>query len=285
MKDIYQGISTDPGRIEIIDLQDRGFAVSKKTQSGEVTNMVEFSSHLQRCAPFVWKGQDFKVVIPEILGWDNKTEKLTLKIVEGNNLESLLHANGTERDECVDFLANFMQWMSTSGTFWKGLAPRHILIDETSKQISLLDFERPLLLKSDGYTSEEFNNLLRGLVHEEFCAFLFDSEQNTIFPNMWDNMHESNTLQLDSIHGKRVKLLLEKIFGPLEETVTEAQLNFIYKYMSAVVTPYFVDGKAFYPLVAIDKKVRGAENYANLVLTLSKIEKSEWPNYLKDETS
>ena len=187
------------------------------------------------------------------------------------------------RTQNVNFTHHFIEWMKNTGTFWRGVAPRHILINSNQKEISLLDFERPITLKQNGFNNEEYTKLLRGLVHEEFCAFLFEDEQHLIFPNFWNINVSQEDIPLNIIHGKRVKLLLEYFFGQLRETVQTEQLHFVYKFMSSIVTPFFIENKPFFPLKAIDETAREPKDYVDTILQLSKIDKSKWPTYLKYE--
>lgn len=210
---------------------------------------------------------------------------LTLELKEGENLEALLSSDKVDRNDKVNFTKQLLEWMKDTGTFWCGVAPRHIVTDQVKNEVSLLDFERPLALKKGGFSVEEFNNLLRGLVHEEFSAFLFENEQKNIFSDIYKTEFPNKLINLNSIYGRRVKLLLAHFFGPLEETIKTEQLFFVYEFMSSIVTPFYVDGKPFFPLKEIDERTRVAENYVSTVLQLSKIDRPQWPAYLKYENN
>lgn len=282
MKDIYRSVSMDKGRIGVVENSFGIHAITKRTTVKEFANTTEMNTYLESAKQFEWQDTLYRVVTPKIISWSENTEILTLEFKEGQNLEASLSSMDS-RTQNVNFTQCFINWMKKSGTFWRGLAPRHILINSDQKEISLLDFERPNTLKQNGFNDEEYTKLLRGLVHEEFCAFLFENEQHLIFPNFWDTNVFKQDIPLNIIHGKRVKLLLEYFFGQLGETIQTEQLHFVYKFMSSIITPFFVENKPFFPLKAIDETAREPKDYVDTVLQLSKIEKSEWPTYLKYE--
>lgn len=283
MKELYQSISMDESRIGVIERSDGSCIVTKKTIFKEVANMIEMGTHLERTKKFEWQGEQFKVVTPKIVSWDEPTETLTLETKEGENLEASLYLPNDNRQQKIDFTYQFLYWMKSTGTFWRAAAPRHIIVNSEQKEITLLDFERPVALKEGPFDEDEFNRKLVGLVHEEFSAFLFESEQNAVFPDVWNLNSPKEIIRLDTIHGKRIKLLLDNFFGPIGETVQNDQLYFIYKFMSSVTTPFLIQGSPFYPIKAMDERTRKAEDYVKIVLDLSKLERSEWPAYLKYE--
>jgi len=279
--ELYRSISMDPGRIEVNTLPTGRLLVTKKTTGVEVSNTTEASVHLQSAKPFEWQDTSYRVVTPEVISWDESGGLLTLELKEGENLEASLSSVENGRNNNINFTHQFLDWMKATGTFWRGVAPRHIVTDFAKKEISLLDFERPLVLRSGGFNVDEFNELLRGLVHEEFSAFLFENEQKIIFSDVYKTESPDKLINLSSIYGRRVKLLLAHFFGPLEETVKTEQLFYVYQFMSSIVTPFFIDGKPFFPLKEIDERTRDAQNYVNTVLQLSQIDRPQWPAYLE----
>lgn len=271
----------DEGRIGLIEQPDGSCVVTKKTSSKEVASMVEMKTHLENSKQFEWQSESYKVVTPEMISWDENTETLTLEAKKGKNLEALLYLPNDNREQTVDFTYQFLNWMGSTGTFWRAAAPRHIILDSKQKEITLLDFERPVYLKDSSFGEKEFNERLVGLVHEEFSAFLFEDEQNRVFPNIWNIDNSNEEIGLDTIHGKRIKLLLNNFFEPIGETAKKHQLYFVYKFMSSIATPFFVQEKPFYPFKAMDEKTREATDYVETVLALSNLKRSEWPKYLK----
>lgn len=285
MKELYRSISMDEGRIGVVERPGGSYVITKKTTLKEVVNMVEMGAHLENAKKFEWQGESYKVVIPKIVTWDQTTETLTLEAKDGKNLEALLFLPNNNRKQIVDLTYEFLNWMKSTGTFWRAAAPRHIIIDSKQKEISLLDFERPACLREDRFSEKEFNERLAGLVHEEFSAFLFGDEQDMVFPNIWSLENPNEIISLDTIHGKRIKLLLNNFFGPIGETVRKDQLYFVYKFMSSIATPFLIQGRPFYPFKAMDKNTRNTEDYVKTVLDLSKLERSAWPEYLKYENN
>lgn len=283
MKELYRSVSMDPGRIDVALNHDNQPVVVKKTSATEVENCEAINLHIQQTKPLNWKNVNFKVTAPKIIDWDEKTGVAKIEFVDGENLEAQL-STLENRTENVSFTHTFINWMKESGTFWRAAAPRHIIKNLEQKQISILDFERPVVVKTEAFNSEEFNHRLHGLVHEEFCAFLFQNEQAVVFPDIWSNSSRASdeSVPLNTIHGKRIKLLLGRFFGTSGETVRKDQLEFVYKFMSASVTPYLINNKPFFPLKALDK-YRKAEEYVEILLQLNKIDKARWPKYLNYE--
>lgn len=280
MMEFYKSISMDAGRIGIVEHPDKVCTVTKKTTLIEILNMTQMSLHLQNTGSFEWQGEQYKITIPKVISWDDATGVLELELKCGKNLEALLSSVDNDRKQTVNFTHNILEWMKNTGTFWHGIAPRHIVINSDQREITLLDFERPVVLRQNGFKDEEFDSLLRGLVHEEFSAFLFENEQPRVFPTIWKSEVSTNDILVNTIHGKRVKLLLENFFGLLGDVIKAEQLHFVYKFMSSIVTPFFVDGKAFYPLKAIDERTREADKYVETVLQLSRMDRLSWPEYL-----
>ncbi len=283
MKDLYKSISLDDGRVAVIELAGDKYAITKKTSIKEVQNMEAVHNHLQEAKLFEWLNIYFKIVVPKVISWNAVDETINLEFKDGKNLEELLSIVDENRPAIIDFTQKLLTWIKETGTFWRGLAPRHIVLDTNNNEVTILDFERPVMLKNGGFFESEFNDKLRGLVHEEFSAFLFEDEQQKIFPDIWKDENYKEEIDLEAIHGKRIKLLLNNFFGLHEKKTSREELYFVYRFMSYMVTPYLIDGKEFFPLKAIDKKVRGAENYVNTVLTLMTMDKNKWPKYLEYE--
>ncbi len=127
-----------------------------------------------------------------------------------------------------------------------------------------VDFERGIQNSRPSVSDSVFATYSRKTPLEEFCAFLFQEEQG-IFSGMWD--YEIGTLA-DFVHieSKRRKLLLSKIFGHHNGLIPVENLIAVDKLMVCVVTPFWWRGKAFFPLVYIDKAVGngGASKYADI---------------------
>lgn len=283
MKDLYKSISLDDGRVTVIELAEDKYVITKKTSIKEVQNMEAVHKHLQETKLLVWQNINFKVVVPKVISWNAADETINLEYKNGRNLEELLSVVDENRPAIIDFTQKLLTWIKETGTFCRGLAPRHVVLDINNNEVALLDFERPVMLKSDGFSENEFNDKLKGLVHEEFSAFLFENEQQKIFPDVWRDEDCQDEIDLETIHGKRIKLLINNFFGSHKKTISREELYFVYRFMSHIVTPYLIDGKEFFPLKAIDKKVRGAENYVDTVLTLRTMDRNEWPKYLEYE--
>lgn len=283
MKDIYQSISLDNGRVFLSEENDVCF-VQKITTEKEIKNTIAFSEHLAGLDIVYLAGVRYKITVPQILDWNPDTSIAKFEFKEGSNLEEALKKASPDRFQDATFVKDIFEWMKSSGTFWRGAAPRHIIINKLRNEVSLLDFERPIKIKKDGFEDAEFQSMVRGLVHEEFCAFLFDSEQSSIFPHIWDH-DENQQVEIGSIFGKRINLLIKYFFDPKDNRIPLEQLLFVYKFMSSVVTPYLVEGKPFYPIPILDKIAREPEDYVKVVTNLIKMDRQSWPHYLGYENS
>jgi len=281
MKDIYKSISLDDGKITLTEHNGID-CIQKVTNEKEIENMTLISEHLKGLNRVFLDGMGYTITTPRILEWNPNTGFLKLELKNGNNLEEVLENASAGRSKDISFIKEFFGWMESSGTFWRGAAPRHIIINKPQKEISLLDFERPVTIKKGGFGGAEFQLRLRGLVHEEFCAFLYDNEQLDLFPHIWDH-DKDEQIEVGSIFGKRVNLLIKHFFAPKEEIIPIEQLLFIYKIMSSVVTPFLIEGRPFYPILALDNIARDPEEYVNVVTNLIKIDRQKWPQYLKHE--
>lgn len=279
MKEVYKSVSMDKSRIQIIEYSNSKYKLVKQTNLVEVANLNKMRNHLSSTPPLIQNDVSYSVIVPPIIAWSEEAQTIELEYMEGENLEKLLTSpSGKERIQYIEFVKNFIHWMESTGTFWRGAAPRNLLINSRDKTICMVDFERPITVKESTFTHPEFNALARGLVHEEFCAFLFESEQSEIFPDIWSNI-SSDPIPLVSIHGKRVKILLDNFFGPAEESVKPEQLMTVYKFMSSIVTPFLIKEKPFFPLQHIDNKINGPESYVRTILELSQLDRSAWPAY------
>jgi hypothetical protein len=204
---------------------------------------------------------------------------MELGFCEGNNLENLLEKNHN-RKKLVAFVEKFLRWMKDKGFFWQGAAPRNIIINDSEKIISILDFERPIAFQKNGFSKEKFDLLIRGTVIEEFSCFLFKKEQKEVFNQFFVEKNNTKNIRKDSIASKRQLLLLDAIFGDLPSVFPRKKLEIIEKIMYSSVTPFFVNNKPFFPIKYLDK-IKGSKNYVKTVLKLSKLEKKEWSKILK----
>lgn len=270
-------VSFDPQKVWIEEVNGVKCVVKKTNQlEVEMVQLVKRHLTLNNASSFFWGGTVFKVNIPDILSWDPDKKIMHQQYCKGNNVELLLRSMfGEERHRIVSFLLDFMEWMRKNGMFWEGAAPRHLIVEELGKNLSLVDFERPIILQEYSFSEEEFRVLLRGTVHEEFCAFLFEDEQKMLFANIWDDVSQGE-VPTSSIRSVRQLILYEKFFGRPKGKVFMKQLALVQRFMSGIVTPFLLDNSPFFPLVALDK-IRGAQNYVETILELDRTKRVEWP--------
>lgn len=95
-----------------------------------------------------------------------------------------------------------------------------------------------------------------------------------MFPSVWEET--VGQLPKDSIRGRRYFLLYERLFGLPNDFVSESELISVQKLMSDVVTPYYVDGKPFFPILLLDN-FRGAKNYVDALQDLVTKDRASWP--------
>ena len=146
-----------------------------------------------------WDGTVFMVNVPDILSWDLPRKSCINSIVRGIMSSYFLRSMfGEERNRIVSFLLDFMKWMRKNGMFWEGAAPRHLLVEELGRSLSLVDFERPIILQEYSFSEEEFKVLLRGTVHEEFCAFLLKTNKKRFLPTFGTMFRKAKFLHLQS---------------------------------------------------------------------------------------
>jgi hypothetical protein len=273
-------VSFDPNRVWI----ERGGAViAKYTKYQEVTQLILARDQLDHARSFLWKNKCFSIKVPEVLSWDDNDCLLRQSYCAGENLEMLLRSRFTKnRIVWVNLARDLLRWMKDEGFFWQGLAPRHVLVDQRRRVLSLIDFERPLFRSSGGFSEEEFKGLLRGAVHEELCAFLFREEQEEVFPCLWNQLPKG-FLRLSEISSSRQKLLIHALFGDCGDFVSQDQLATAQKFLADIVTPFYIGRSPFFPLVHLDH-IRGAENYVKTIIKIAEQDRETWPEILGART-
>ena len=227
-----------------------------------------------------WHGSKYSIGVPRFASWDEQNRTLQMEYCSGNNLETELKiARGTERIQFVDFSVEIFEWMRNRGFLWRDAAPRNTLIDTSSKRVILVDFERPLVLNPEGFEREDFNLLVRGNIHEEFSGFLFQEEQDRVFPNIWEG-NENTYIDKQSILSGRQLLLLTYLYGEQGKKVKATDLAHAQKMMSDTVTPFNVDGEPFFPLIYLEKAPT-AKDYIDKVIELQNSPREVWKEILK----
>lgn len=280
-KELHKVISLEDGRVDIAD--DNGqTVVRKKTKELEAVQLAMLGHILaeERITGIEWEGDSYAVGVPQFVDWNEQTGLLQMEHCEGENLENLLkHAQGEERHRLVNLTTQVVTWMRTSGVLWRDAAPRNILVDMSGRKITLLDFERPLVLKWNQFEDDEFNLLVRGNITEEFSAFLLPDEQEKVFPNVWQDGAQALIDKSSILSGRQI-ILTERLFGPQDEKVLVQHLAAAQRMMAEVVTPFFVDGEMFFPLLYIEKSPT-SQDYIDKVVELYNTPRELWKENLQ----
>jgi hypothetical protein len=186
------------------------------------------------------------------------------------------------RSEYVALSRSFIFWMQNTGIVWGDAAPRNILINSQTKEICLVDFEKGCLLQDNPYSIDEFNNAVRGIVHEEFSAFLHPDEQLTVFGDVWQ-IQEDALVLATYLRGKRERILYERLFGNLQNEIPLQQAVSVQRLMSEIVTPFRTETGIFFPLVYLAES-ESAENYVETLLQLKNLDRNLWPSFLSNKS-
>jgi len=273
-------VSFDSDKVKIYHKEDGSLVIAKRTNTTEAINMSQIKEHMisRDRSSLSWEGTTFTVRVPEAISWDNENGVLVTKYFEGENLELLLRSeNHDTRKKFVDFTKIFIEWMKNAGIIWRDAAPRNVAVNEETKEICIFDFEKGSLLQDRPYSTEEFNSAIRGIVYEEFAAFLFPEEQQQVFGDVW--VAEDVLISQNYFRGRRERILYKRLFGDLKDRLCLKKVVSVQRLMAEVVTPYLVEGKVFFPLIYLAKS-KSAEEYINLLLELVTLDRSDWPDFL-----
>ena len=273
-------VSFDEEKVEIRHEEDGSLVVVKKTDTVEIINMSQVRDHLisEGRGSLIWRNLTFAVSVPEVISWDSGSGVLVAQYFAGENLELLLRSENEEtRRKYVDFTKTFVSWMRETGTIWVDAAPRNIAVNEETKEIGIFDFEKGSLLQDKSYTPQQFNTIIRGIVCEEFSAFLFPEEQQQIFGDIWTD--DDILVSQNYLRGKRERILYGKLFGNLEDQIPLKNAISVQKLMAEITTPYLVEGEIFFPLVYLAES-KSAEEYIGLLLEMVSLDKSAWRDFL-----
>lgn len=280
-KEIHNVISQKEGRIALVE-KDK-WVVRKRTSYAEAMQLALMQSIARdaNIGTIEWQNDVYSVDVPQFISWEEETGILEMEYCEGDNLEIILkNATQNDRLQYVELSASVISWMKQNGILWRDAAPRNTLINHASRKIVLLDFERPLLLKSGRFEDSEFNLLVRGNITEEFNAFLFEPEQESVFPRVWEG-NEDVVIDKKSILSGRQIILLEHLYGKQDNEVKAVELAHAQQMMSNTVTPFYLDGEPFFPLIYLEKCATAGE-YIDKVIELQNIPKQLWKEILKN---
>lgn len=260
-----QVLSFDPKRVKFID-NGCGPAVIEKTTTFQEYRQITKAREYLKINPIILSKKLLLLIPAPILKWKNKKSVLITLFCNGINGEQVLRTStGSERSRNIKLFKECFQKMRLAGFLWGDFAPRNMIIDEKSKRIWIVDFERQLELKNKPVAKNLFSRYIRNYSLEEFSCFLFTDEQKKFFSNMLTK--ESMTLiPASQIRSKRKGKLLTSLFGQKKYYKSE-ELQTVEALMVFVATPFFINGIPLYPMDLIDRmsKQGGANTYVQIV--------------------
>jgi len=178
-------------------------------------------------------------------------------------------------------LVDFFQGIQRTGFLWGDCAPRNMVLNQDSRLIRIMDFERTLSLYECPVPAKLFSRYVGSYSREEFSSFLFREEQDILFAQF---LIEEDNISIDirSISSNRKKKLLNAMFGT-RGNYDLTEVRQAEDLMSSVATPFFVDGNAFYPMDCIDRisSKLGQGAYIKLVLRLIELNNIDRHDELK----
>lgn len=245
-------LSFDSSKVKII-YSDNGLPqrVEKITSLNEFDQIVSAEKYLIDNPFFVKQGK-LKISPVTVLGWDNARSVVVTEYFSGVNLESLLRSHDLHgRKEVLALIKELFNGMREIGFLWGDCAPRNIIINEDVGYIKIVDFERKLILNKKSAEKGSFCRYIRNYSREEFSCFLSEDEQNYVFSDFMlpeDNMD----IKVDDIGSGRKKKMLESLFG-YKDSYDIGEVRHVEDLMVFVATPFYIDGKMFYPMDCLDE--------------------------------
>ena len=275
-------ISLKPGRITFAK-QKGGILVQKNTKEFEAQQLLAASKFLS--APgrnfFSTGAEVYKIDVPTNAAWNEKKKRIEMDCCNGLNVEYRLRECTIveERRRLVTLIHDFILWMQHTGFLWRDAAPRNMIVHESAGHITLVDFERPLIMQNEPITDDVFRLNLRGNIHEEFAAFLSPEEQDRIFGTIWNPISISHVPR-ESILSIRQLLLLKYFYGDVPDQVPIENLVRVQRLMVEVASPISTVHGLFFPMLYLAKG-DSAPQYLETVLALDSLPKEQWPQYFK----
>lgn len=258
-------LSFDPKRVRFID-NGCGPAVIEKTTTFQEYRQITKAREYLKINPIILSKKLLLLIPAPILRWENKKSVLVTLFCNGINGEQVLRTStGSERSRSINLFKECFQKMRLAGFLWGDFAPRNMIIDEKSKRIWIVDFERQLELKNKPVAKSLFSRYIRNYSFEEFSCFLFAEEQKKFFSNMLTEESKAS-IPASQIHSKRKSKLLTSLFGQ-KKYYKVKELQIVEALMIFVATPFFVNGMPFYPMDFIDRMSNqgGPNTYVQIV--------------------
>lgn len=217
-----------------------------------------------------------EVVTGNIFQDSNKSAWVILPIVENvYTIEQVLASDcSISREVVVHAIAALVNLLVDSGIFWRGLAPRNILIkrsNEDNVNLVLCDFERGIatgLINNKICRLEEISFCL-----EEFTNLLTVDELEKIFDNYWYDLAKPGGLSFEVptavVDSCRQRHLLEKwsLYGGAGEWVRLYDLEYVRSILRRWQSPEKISGKLIDPLPLLDCVTAGLSTQRRIDLS------------------
>lgn len=284
---MFNVLSYDSKKIKMALSADGKLVVRKKTVEKEYRNILLAQSHMLKHRPVLTTKTHgtIQVMVAEIVEWNDIDKYLSTLYCVGKNIEELLRESiGSTRDEIIGLLRQLLEAFQSNGFLWGDFCPRNMIWNQERGIIWLVDFERELRLKDCPIDQCLFNRYVRGYSREEFSSFLTSHEGDSLFDGFL-NENGSEIVPIDHIKSKRKRALLvclcgEKKYYSLDEVRSAEDL------MSAIATPFFVNGEYFFPMDSLDLiGSRGGSNeYVKTVIAIRGLEENDRFSELKKRT-
>lgn len=267
-------ISYDDSRIHTTTEQGSKY-ISKKTSELEVNNLISAREFLNNKEVNVFN-YEYIMEIPKIKCWNDEKKEVTMNFFNGTNLETMLRSNST-RKEAIVFLNRLLEFILKNNFYWVDFSPRNILIDEKTKKICFIDFEKGLSFQNDNLIY-----FLRNHVYEEYSSFLLLNERILNGTEIFKLRAEEKTIKYvkNDIKIKRVKATANKL--NYSEIINQNDYLEIYRMFLIAELPQIKGKNIIFPRIELEriletknKNPMAYDEYADKIIQLVKERKKE----------
>ena len=192
-----------------------------------------------------------------LISWAD--DSLITEFCSGLNLEHAL-IQKADKLSYIKIIRDLLFKFRENGFLWGDIAPRNMVLDESSNIIYIFDFERRFIIKDNPLGKETFSRFFRNYAYEEFSCVLFPSDQELLFDDLLTVNSEGEILTSE-IESRRKKRLLEQFWGKKEKYLVK-EVCLAENLMSVTATPFMVDNQIVYPMFSIEKIVKKGGSYA-----------------------
>lgn len=268
---MFNVLSFDYGKVVTTLSEDGRMIVRKKTVEKEHRNISLARRHLLKHQPIIAseKYGATRILVAEIVEWDEKNRLLSTLFCNGENIERLLRESvGTDRDPLIELIRKSFESFRANGFLWGDFAPRNVIWDRQRGIMWLVDFERNLILRDCPVEQHVFNRYVRNYSYEEFSCFLTLQESAFLFEGFLDESNDE-IIPVEYLTSKRKRLLLKDLFGG-KEYYTLDEIRHTEDIMVEMATPFLIHGTYFFPMDLLDfiGSKGGANEYVRTIITI-----------------